>query len=402
MFYNSLMGDDEDWEKIQDGEKMRNFIIFLPTKDKDGNRQYLKIAKTQQAVLFTTLAEMGAGKMLNETLNPEGDRAVAKKYQIYGDKTFETTKEAVVSFLPKDPTSLSDLTSAVPLFNAVLAVQNHDSFFDKKVSRDYGKVEIPYEDVRNEDVPYFYKALSQSIVPMVGAKRLQVATEKITTGAETSVIIAGAYALLDKVASNLVDVKTSEYNLGEVKSVDDQRIKSITSIFSPLKGVIKSVNPNIQKYANEDAIKDIMLKDRANAEDIKDATQYYAERYYEASNKMSDEAPATVISDYRTFIKDLSGKEGIEPTEIEYSVSVFRASAKTAPKELFKSGYYEIGGSKSPQAAAEIIALTAGENLTDAELREYFREYYRTTGRKIPRDKYVFEAYKREYQNAKK
>jgi DNA (cytosine-5)-methyltransferase 1 len=396
MFYNSLMADDDDWEGISDGEKMRNFIIFLPLKDKDGNRYYLKIAKTQQSILFSTMFEIASAKILNEVMNPDGDDKVAKKYMMYGDRNYNAVRDGITSFLPKNPLEVKkELTSAIPLINAISAIDNHDTFFNSKVSYDYQKMPAMYEDVLDPDVPYFYKALSQSMYPVIqlGPKRMETAVGKITTGAETSIIVAGAYHLLDNISRKVADVKTDELNIGEVPS-DNPKLKAISSLFSPLKGVVKSVNPGIKKYQYEDDLNSISLRGAATVETIKNASRNLGEKYYDAVRGEGDLTKDEVISQVNEY-KDMLLKSGVQPSQVKVFIESFKMSAKSNPKTNWEAGYYDIMYSPSSEATVGIISKLKGSNLTDDELKEYFINYKKSTGYRIKNVGEVYSLYRK-------
>jgi len=396
MFYNSLMADDDDWEGISDGEKMRNFIIFTPFKDKDGNRYYIKIAKTQQAILFSTMFEIASAKILNEVMNPDGDDKVAKKYMMYGDRNYNAVRDGITSFLPKNPLEVKkELTSAIPLINAISAIDNYDTFFNSKVSYDYQKMPAMYEDVLDPDVPYFYKALSQSMYPVIqlGPKRMETAVGKITTGAETSIIVAGAYHLLDNISRKVADVKTDELNIGEVPS-DNPKLRAISSLFSPLKGVVKSVNPGIKKYQYEDDLNSISLRGAATVETIKNASRNLGEKYYDAVRGEGDLTKDEVISQVNEY-KDMLLKSGVQPSQVKVFIESFKMSAKSNPKTSWEAGYYDIMYSPSSEATVGIISKLKGSNLTDDELKEYFINYKKSTGYKIKNVGEVYSLYRK-------
>ena len=396
VFYNSLMADDDDWEGISDGEKMRNFIIFTPFKDKDGNRYYIKIAKTQQAILFSTMFEIASAKILNEVMNPDGDDKVAKKYMMYGDRNYNAVRDGITSFLPKNPLEVKkELTSAIPLINAISAIDNYDTFFNSKVSYDYQKMPAMYEDVLDPDVPYFYKALSQSMYPVIqlGPKRMETAVGKITTGAETSIIVAGAYHLLDNISRKVADVKTDELNIGEVPS-DNPKLRAISSLFSPLKGVVKSVNPGIKKYQYEDDLNSISLRGAATVETIKNASRNLGEKYYDAVRGDGDLTKDEVISQVNEY-KDMLLKSGVQPSQVKVFIESFKMSAKSNPKTNWDAGYYDIMYSPSSEATVGIISKLKGSNLTDDELKEYFINYKKSTGYRIKNVGEVYSLYRK-------
>ena len=397
MFYNALVADDDDWEKISDGEKMRNFIIFTPMKDKKGNRYYLKIAKTQQAMPFTTLAEIGAGKMLNQVLNQGDDKGLGGKYMMYGDKEYTAMKDAVLSFLPKNPAEWTkEIKSAVPILNAVNAIDNYDNFFNTKVSYDYEKVEPRYEDVLDPNTPYFYKALSQSLYPVVGIgpKRLATAVEKVTTGPETSVIIAGAYFLLDKVASKVANVKTDDLNIGEVPTQNSE-LKAISSMFSPLKSVLKTTNPSLKKYQYEDQLNEIALRSSARIETIKSASRNLGEKYYDAVNGKGGLTKEDVIAEFNDY-RDMLIKKGIPPSQVINFVNSFKMSARSNPRENWDAGYYDIMYSPTSNATAEMIGKLKGKNLTDEQLKDYMIKYKMNTGYNIKNAGEVYKLYRQQ------
>ena len=396
MFYNSMMADDDEWKKIQDGEKMRNFIIFTPFKDKDGNRYYIKIAKTQQAIAWITFAEMMSAKMLNETLNPDDDEKIADKYKIYGDRTYDALVDGLMTFFPKNPLDLKkEITSAIPAINALAAVNNYDTFINKQVSYDYQKVPAVYEDILDPDIPYFYKALSQSIHPVmeIGPKRLGTAVEKITTGAETSVIVAGAYYLLDNVARKVANLKTDELNLGEVPKGDSE-LNAISSMFSPLKGVVKKVNPNLKKYQYSEDLDDITLRGASSIKTIKNASRNLGEKYYDALRGQGDLTKDEVLKEVKDY-RDMLIEKGVQKSQVESFVNAFKMSAKSSPSESWDAGYYDIMYSPSSDATVEIISKLKGDNLTDAELKEYFISYKKSTGYNIKNMGEVYSLYRK-------
>lgn len=116
---------------------------MLPWKDENGNREYIKIAKTQQSIMFLNAFELAAENSL-------------KKGGLDLEKKKDFAEKSISQFFPMNPTDPQELVSRTPIVSSVMTyLTNYDTFRDREVSRYKGKVQ-PYAEHTN-NTPELYK-----------------------------------------------------------------------------------------------------------------------------------------------------------------------------------------------------------------------------------------------------
>jgi len=373
--FNASLGDD-DMEDISDEIKFRNWIILTPFKDKDGNRYYLKIAKTQQLQAFANLLEIGAEAYVASQNNRDPR---------INDDISKIALKTVGSYLPKDIGKLDkEIMTAVPVFASMYTYSsNYDAFRDQIVSRDYakqtsqGKPSPQYEDLFNKDVPYFYKAIGQGLG--LGPKRLQAATEKVITSPHSSLIVMGSYSILDAFSRKyelegpngmkIQDVQDISKGVGERLGAD------ATKVF------VGVTNPDTKSYRKREEV------DKANIESndrrlfLKKEADKWGEKLYNLNEqKVSAETYNRTIDSIKAEVRKLDEKDA------EFFKNRINAVAKKGPD--IPQQYNELMFAADDVARAKILYIY-DQNMTDQEIYNYMGDYTSAVGRNINREQNI-------------
>jgi hypothetical protein len=187
--YNLSYGE-EDWENVPDWEKLRYFIFLLPWKDKDGNREYLRLAKTQQAIPLFNIVEHTTESLIRESRGTDTEAS----YQMREDRMVESLKE----FMPVNP---SDVASRNPLISSAASyITNYDLYKDRPVTRDFNKVLPYYEGANDPRIEEFYKAIGRETG--MSPARGKAAIEKIITSPTTNPLVGLAYAAGESIVAD--------------------------------------------------------------------------------------------------------------------------------------------------------------------------------------------------------
>ena len=131
----NIMQYREDYDKISQYEKINNFIFMLPTKDEDGNRQYMRVRKDHFMIPFTTFFDDMAYQYLTG-LNPNEGKQHFSLFMDDEDKS--NLRKAWDMSMPLEGFDITELlTTNVPIVNALNTYsKNYDSFRDREVFYD--------------------------------------------------------------------------------------------------------------------------------------------------------------------------------------------------------------------------------------------------------------------------
>jgi hypothetical protein len=269
VFYNILTyGDDDDYEDIDPYMRYRYHIILLPTKDKDGNRQYIRLKKVQSLLPLTVPLEMLAHSWAS-VINGKPKKFTDDEVRL----AWENAADGLPFFVPGIDKSF-DLMNRIPAA-AVIAksVFNYDSFRNATIVPEYifGTVK-PYAESRASDrVEFFYKAIAKAseseLIPDISAPRLKAGVESIITSPTTNLLVGVGYGVLDLAARAATDVLNVEDVDLSQKQMEE---KAGTRVTRELKGIkdnaqkvfVRSTNPNWRDYIRKQgADKEIKMEE---------------------------------------------------------------------------------------------------------------------------------------------
>jgi hypothetical protein len=392
--YNSSVGDD-DMEDISDDIKFRNWIILTPFRDKDGNRFYLKIAKTQQLQSFAYLGEIAAEAFVASQKDREPR---------INDDLGEVALKAVGGYLPKDVGKLDkEIATANPFLAAIYTYKsNYDAFRDAVVSRDYAlegknKVFPQYEDFYDKNVPYFYKAIGQGLG--VGPKRLQASTEKMITSPHSSLLVMGGYALADSFS-----------RMFELKGPDGLTLKDQSDIS---KGVAERfdvdakkiflgvTNPETKSYEKREQIDESNMDSNTRRMFIKREADKWGQKLYEMRNQPNANTNANIDAYNKTIdsinaeLSSIYDKQGEQIAEyFRNRVFVVAKKGSDIPQE-----YNDLLFASDDLARAKILYMY-DKSMSEQEIYDYMGNYSEAVNRNVSREQNIRIA--EEYNKLKK
>ena len=392
--YNSSVGDD-DMEDISDDIKFRNWIILTPFRDKDGNRFYLKIAKTQQLQSFAYLGEIAAEAFVASQKDREPR---------INDDLGEVALKAVGGYLPKDVGKLDkEIATANPFLAAIYTYKsNYDAFRDAVVSRDYAlegknKVFPQYEDFYDKNVPYFYKAIGQGLG--VGPKRLQASTEKMITSPHSSLLVMGGYALADSFS-----------RMFELKGPDGLTLKDQSDIS---KGVAERfdvdakkiflgvTNPETKSYEKREQIDESNMDSNTRRMFIKREADKWGQKLYEMRNQPNANTNANIDAYNKTIdsinaeLSSIYDKQGEQIAEyFRNRVFVVAKKGSDIPQE-----YNDLLFASDDLARAKILYMY-DKSMSEQEIYDYMGSYSEAVNRNVSREQNIRIA--EEYNKLKK
>jgi hypothetical protein len=297
VFYNILTyGDDDDYEDIDPYMRYRYHIILLPTKDKDGNRQYVRLKKVQSLLPLTVPLEMLAHSWAS-VINGKPKKFTEDEVRL----AWENAADGLPFFVPGIDKSF-DLMNRIPAASVIAkSVFNYDSFRNATIVPEYifGTVK-PYAESRASDrVEFFYKAIAKASesesIPDISAPRLKAGVESIITSPTTNLLIGVGYGVLDLAARAATDVlNVEDVDLSQKQSEEKAGVR----ITRELKGVkdnaqkvfVRSTNPNWKDYIRKQgADKEIKMEESTEdfmvSEKIKSLAKKHKEQGRFSENK---------------------------------------------------------------------------------------------------------------------
>jgi hypothetical protein len=392
--YNSSVGDD-DMEDISDDIKFRNWIILTPFRDKDGNRYYLKIAKTQQLQSFAYLGEIASEAFVASQKDREPR---------INDDLGEVALKAVGGYLPKDVGKLDkEIATANPFLSAIYTYKsNYDAFRDAVVSRDYavdGKNRVlpQYEDFYNKDVPYFYKAIGQGLG--VGPKRLQASTEKMITSPHSSLLVMGGYALADSF-SRMFELKGPD---GLTLKDQSDISKSVAERFNvDAKKIFFGVtNPETKSYEKREQIDESNMDSNTRRMFIKREADKWGQKLYEMRNQPNANTSANIDTYNKTIdsiydeLSSIYDKQGEQTAEyFRNRVFIVAKKGSDIPQE-----YNDLLFASDDVARAKILYMY-DKSMSEQEIYDYMGSYSEAVNRNVSREQNIRIA--EEYNKLKK
>ena len=343
VMYNLGSGDDEDdYDNIPDYIKDNYFVIMLPTKDEDGNPQYIRIRKTQSLVPFLTMFEM-LGRSIYYSAKGEKDPQM-------NDEKINRVWDSIQDALPVSIGIKENLSKLPPTIVAAYKYYtNYDLFRRAMISpeNEFGVVSPEMEGKYDDRIPLFYKAIAEHTG--MSPRRMKSAVETITTSPSTNGLVAIAYSMGDFVTNMLYTPETGE------KSIFNGNVLEVLSGIkkSALEKVVRSSYPGGKKEKQEKVKKIEMLEGD---------TRYRIKK----------------VTDMMAREKDLDGmKEFLGTIEIKedrkYAIERYNKIAKTDLSKI-KDAYdiLDVMYTRDPEAQAKVYIYYFG--LPDLKTREGAKE----------------------------
>jgi hypothetical protein len=322
VFYNILTyGDDDDYEDIDPYMRYRYHIILLPTKDKDGNRQYIRLKKVQSLLPLTVPLEMLAHSWAS-VINGKPKKFTDDEVRL----AWENAADGLPFFVPGIDKSF-DLMNRIPAA-AVIAksVFNYDSFRNATIVPEYifGTVK-PYAESRASDrVEFFYKAIAKAseseLIPDISAPRLKAGVESIITSPTTNLLVGVGYGVLDLAARAATDVLNVEDVDLSQKQMEE---KAGTRVTRELKGIkdnaqkvfVRSTNPNWRDYIRKQGVdKEIKMEESTEdfmvSEKLKSLAKKHKEQgHFDKNGKTYKEELNKVLSEVSPEKRERLGRK---------------------------------------------------------------------------------------------
>ena len=332
MMYNLSAGDDEEeYDQIPDYEKDAYFIFFLPTKDEEGNRRYVRIRKSPQLAPFINAAEMVSRSIYYNAMGKKDPMLTEEKIS----RVYESMKDALPVGL-----SFRDILNRMPptISGINKYTTNYDSYRRSVISPDteFGKIQPKDEGLYDKSIPYFFKAIGK--VTGASPRRLKAATETIVTSPSTNGLVAVGYSIGDFVANMLYkpgDKQESMYN-GSV-------LEALTGIKeSAQRRVVRSVRPN-WKDTSMDKAADIEMTEGSVRYRIKKITDQFA--------KEKDK------EEFKDFLKTIDN-----PADVKYAIDRYMKISTTDLSKVKKASYIlDVMYARDPEAQAKIFVHYFGK-----------------------------------------
>jgi len=343
VMYNLGSGDDEDdYDNIPDYIKDNYFVIMLPTKDEDGNPQYIRIRKTQSLVPFLTMFEM-LGRSIYYSAKGEKDPQM-------NDEKIDRVWDSIQDALPVSIGIKENLSKLPPTIVAAYKYYtNYDLFRRAMISpeNEFGVVSPEMEGKYDDRIPLFYKAIAEHTG--MSPRRMKSAVETITTSPSTNGLVAIAYSIGDFVTNMLYTPETGE------KSIFNGSVLEVLSGIkkSALEKVVRSSYPGGKKEKQEKVKKIEMLEGD---------TRYRIKK----------------VTDMMAREKDLDGmKEFLGTIELKedkkYAIERYNKIARTDLSKI-KDAYdiLDVMYTRDPEAQAKVYIYYFG--LPDLKTREGAKE----------------------------
>ena len=332
MMYNLTAGDDEEeYDQIPDYEKDAYFIFFLPTKDEEGNRRYVRIRKAPQLAPFINAAEMVARSLYYNSVGKKDPMLTEEKMS----RVYESMKDALPVGL-----SIRDLLNRMPptISGANKYMTNYDVFRRSVISPDneFGKIEAKDEGLYDKSIPYFYKAIGQTLGK--SPRRLKAATETVVTSPSTNGLVAVAYSIGDFVANMLY------------KPEDKQESMYNGSVFEALTGIKKSAQRRVVRSVRPNW-KDTSMDKASEIEMTEGSVRYRIKKITDQFAKEKDK------EEFKDFLKTIDN-----PADVKYAIDRYMKISTTDLSKVKKASYIlDVMYARDPEAQAKIFVHYFGE-----------------------------------------
>ena len=338
------LGDDDEegktpaqiWSETMEGvnefEKRAYIIIPTGTKDKDGNWEYARISKTQQARPIFAISDFYMENVVRELAGKE-----KIPYSVGKDRFLDSFFN---DYTPIDPsvTSAGDLATRNPLLGASLeAMSGYDYFREKPLSYDIknGKVPRRAEGYFKDDMPEMFKLLSDEFG--YSPERSKHSFEKIFTSPTTNPYTGVIYAL-------------SNAAIGEKNSLPDELSKAGETIAKSVRGKFLKSSSDYNKGKLSDA-------DKEAIDEVKFEQQKEHETARALAKKLEKNTDPTKNKEVMEFINSLPKQDRESNLNKIYKYA-------NAPKSVGRK--LDIIYERNPKVQAKMFLIEYGELDEDA------------------------------------
>tara|TARA_R100000654_G_scaffold12146_2_gene26371 strand:+ start:12110 stop:18961 length:6852 start_codon:yes stop_codon:yes gene_type:complete len=285
----NIMQYREDYDKISQYEKINNFIFMLPTKDEDGNRQYMRVRKDHFMIPFTTFFDDMAYQYLTG-LNPNEGKQHFSLFMDDEDKS--NLRKAWDMSMPLEGFDITELATNIPIINALNTYQsNYDSFRDREVF--YDAEDYPDRLEYYRGTSKIYKQIGESL--NLSPARLEAAVGKITTDPRNNVYYQAIDGVYEEITEGMDDSQIVEFD----KTISKGWLEQLGE--SSYRTVVRSV----PEFAQDESIS--VLKKAKQVENGKklviNRTKYFmADEYAKADEDKRKEIMNNLFDLYRNQV----------------------------------------------------------------------------------------------------
>lgn len=202
----NVMQYREDYDKISEYEKINNFIFMLPTKDEDGNRQYMRVRKDHFMIPFTTVFDDAAYQFITGVNPSEG-----KHFSLFVDD--EDKMKILKAWEMSTPLSgfnPAEVLRGIPVIDGLYAyTTNYDTFRDKEIFRGA-------EDITPDYLEYYdgtskiYKKIGYAFD--LSPARLETAVGKITTDPRNNIYYQAIDGVYEEITEGMDESQIVEFD----------------------------------------------------------------------------------------------------------------------------------------------------------------------------------------------
>jgi hypothetical protein len=199
----------EDYDKISQYEKINNFIFMLPTKDENGNRQYMRVRKDHFMIPFTTFFDDIAYQHMTG-INPNEGK---KHFSLFmDDEDKSNLRKAWDMSMPLSGFDITELATNIPIINALNTYRsNYDSFRDRQVYTGlFSEEDTPDYLEYYEGTSKIYKKIGEAFD--LSPARLEASVGKITTDPRNNVYYQAIDGIYEEMTEGMDDSQIVEFD----------------------------------------------------------------------------------------------------------------------------------------------------------------------------------------------
>lgn len=251
-----LLGDDDEpaekvysetMDNVSEFEKERYFIIPTGKKDKDGNREYYRIAKTQAMTPLFAISDHYTENLIRRLSGQEE----ATDFFMRRRAANALFGGAFPIDIRRPSSAMTSLATRSPLIGGTIeAYTGYDFFRDKPLTYDINDDDIPerYKGRYGKNMQQFYvksvdflNELPEPLSTDVSPAKMKHFTEKFVTSPSTNPYTAFIYAGLDASVSD-----------DELPKALSDGLKGIKDIVS--RKAVRYTNPNTKSFKNKEEL----------------------------------------------------------------------------------------------------------------------------------------------------
>ncbi|MEX0313537.1 MAG: hypothetical protein AB3N18_05125, partial [Allomuricauda sp.] len=341
-------------EGISPYQKMQYFNLPTGKKNKDGQYQVLKVAKTHQMIPIFQFTDNIAN---NQLLKISGREEKSSKK--IGQEVFDAFN---TNISPISLNSPAQNVSRNPVLKAIFTyTSGHDFYRDQPLARNINKDPRPLEGQTMKNVEDFYKKLGRehNLSPV----RVKAAVESFLTTPNTNPFIGIMYGGADAIVSDK-DLEATGKELG--KNLFKSTIKRVESFSSDFN---RSLN-RLEKFREQE--EKLKIQEGFNKLDQKDLAKRFSEGDIdskELKEKMRDLSPA----EKKSIVRKVEDYKRLNLIVDRNIIDIKYAGSSKLKALMILNRYGDItDGSEDSKRVLEQMNIAKGI-LTDAVIFEYKR-----------------------------